>query len=185
MTDEEIIQLYWSRSDRAVAASEAAYGGYCYSVAYGVLNNAEDAEESVNDTWMAAWNAIPPTWPESLKAFFGQICRRLSITRLRRERRLKRGGGEADLVLDELKGCMPSGCDPQKSLEAKELGMAVNRFLAGLPERERDLFLARYWYMLPVREAARRLSMGTGAAKTALHRLRKRLSEQLQKEGLL
>lgn len=185
MTDTEILQLYWQRDNRAVAETQAAYGGYCYTVAYNVLNNDQDAEESVNDTYLAAWNAIPPTWPESLKAFLGQITRRLAVSRLRRENRLKRGGGEAALAIEELAECTPDRFDTQDQLEAKELAAAINRFLEGLPERERNLFVARYWYVLTISEIGARLGMKTGAVKTALHRLRKKLMEELEKEGLV
>lgn len=183
MTDEEIVRLYWQRSDRAIAATETAYGGYCYSVAYGVLNNSEDAEESVNDTYLAAWNAIPPTWPESLKAFLGKITRRLAISRLRHENRLKRGGGEAVLAIEELAECTPSDFDTQGTVEAKELAKIINNFLESLSPREQNLFVARYWYVLPVADIAEKLDMRPGAVKTALHRLRKKLMEELRKEG--
>ena len=183
MTDTEIIQLYWQRSDRAIAATEATYGGYCYSVAYGVLNSREDAEESVNDTYLAAWNTIPPTWPESLKAFLGKLTRSQAISRLRREKRLKRGGGEAMLAIEELAECTPSGFDTQGTVEAKELAQYINKFLEGLSPREQNLFVARYWYVLPVADIAERLDMRPGAVKTALHRLRKKLLDELRKEG--
>ncbi len=185
MTDEEIVALYWQRSDRAIDETARCYGGYCYTVAYALLSNQEDAEESVNDTYLAAWNAIPPTRPQSLKAFLGQITRRLALSRLRRDKRLKRGGGEAALAIEELAECIPSGFDTEKSLELKELAGAIGRFLESQDQRDRRLFTARYWYALPVERIAAGLGMRPGAVRTALHRLRRRLAEQLQKEGLL
>ena len=95
MNDAGIIALYWQRSERAIPETENAYGPYCHTVAYNLLRNAEDAEESVNDTWLAAWNAMPPERPNSLKAFLGRITRNISVTRLRRSGSQKRGGGEA------------------------------------------------------------------------------------------
>ena len=185
MTDDGIIRLYWQRSDQAIAETDAVYGGYCYSVAYRVLNSDQDAEESVNDTYLAVWNAIPPTWPENLKAFLGQITRRLAVTRLRRATRLKRGGGEAVFAIEELAECTPDGFDVEGKVEAKELAKAIEKFLDSLPERERHMFVARYWHVLPVSEIACRLGMKQGAVKTALHRQRKKLMEELKKEGLV
>ena len=94
MNDAGIIDLYWQRSERAIPETENAYGRYCHTVAYNLLRNAEDAEESVNDTWLAAWNAMPPERPNSLKAFLGRITRNISVTRLRRSGSQKRGGRE-------------------------------------------------------------------------------------------
>ena len=94
MNDAGIIDLYWQRSERAIPETENAYGPYCHTVAYNLLRNAEDAEESVNDTWLAAWNAMPPERPNSLKAFLGRITRNISVTRLRRSGSQKRGGGD-------------------------------------------------------------------------------------------
>ena len=101
MNDAGIIDLYWQRAERAIPETENAYGPYCHTVAYNLLRNAEDAEESVNDTWLAAWNAMPPERPNSLKAFLGRITRNISVTRLRRSGSQKRGGGEASLAIDE------------------------------------------------------------------------------------
>lgn len=109
MNDAGIIDLYWQRSERAIPETENAYGPYCHTVAYNLLRNAEDAEESVNDTWLAAWNAMPPERPNSLKAFLGRITRNISVTRLRRSGSQKRGGGEASLAIDELSECLPGG----------------------------------------------------------------------------
>lgn len=97
MNDAGIIDLYWQRSERAIPETENAYGPYCHTVAYNLLRNAEDAEESVNDTWLAAWNAMPPERPNSLKAFLGRITRNISVTRLRRSGSQKRGGGKRAL----------------------------------------------------------------------------------------
>ena len=108
MNDAGIIDLYWQRSERAIPETENAYGRYCHTVAYNLLRNAEDAEESVNDTWLAAWNAMPPERPNSLKAFLGRITRNISVTRLRRSGSQKRGGGEASLAIDELSECLPA-----------------------------------------------------------------------------
>ena len=117
MTDAAIIELYFSRSEQAIAESETSYGGYCYHVANGILNDRADSEESVNDTWLAAWNAIPPTRPQSLKAYFGALTRRISVDRLRKRLADKRGKGKALIALDELAECIPSGWSMETSVE--------------------------------------------------------------------
>ena len=138
MNDAGIIDLYWQRSGRAIPETENAYGPYCHTVAYNLLRNAEDAEESVNDTWLAAWNAMPPERPNSLKAFLGRITRNISVTRLRRSGSQKRGGGEAGLAIDELSECLPggerSGADggkPRASPEHRCVPLIASRTGAG------------------------------------------------------
>ena len=121
MTDASIIELYFRRSERAINESQASYGGYCYRVADGILRDARDSEESVNDTWLAAWNAIPPTRPNCLKAYFGALTRRISVDRLRRRSAAKRGGGEALIALEELAECIPSGFSVERTIENKLL----------------------------------------------------------------
>ena len=154
MNDAGIVDLYWQRSERAIPETENAYGPYCHTVAYNLLRNAEDAEESVNDTWLAAWNAMPPERPNSLKAFLGRITRNISVTRLRRSGSQKRGGGEASLAIDELSECLPGGSDPARTAEKRELLRSIDAFLSLLPERERVIFLGRYFYALTAHGSA-------------------------------
>lgn len=113
MEDSAIVTLYWQRSEQAIAESDTKYGPYCGHIAYGLLQNSEDAQECVSDTWLAAWNAMPPHRPAVLRLFLGKLTRRLSLQRLRRQGRLKRGGGEAALALEELGDCVPLGGDAQ------------------------------------------------------------------------
>lgn len=134
MTDAAIIELYFSRSEQAIAESETSYGGYCYRVANGILNDRADSEESVNDTWLAAWNAIPPTRPQSLKAYFGALTRRISVDRLRKRLADKRGKGEALIALDELAECIPSGWSMETSVENCALIDAFNALAVRLAD---------------------------------------------------
>lgn len=184
MTDATIIELYFSRSEQAIAESETSYGDYCYRVANGILNDRADSEESVNDTWLAAWNAIPPTRPQSLKAYFGALTRRISVDRLRKRLADKRGKGEALIALDELAECIPSGWSMETSVENRALIDAFNAFLAGCPAAERNLFVARYWYGLPVEELAARFGLKKSTAVSRLRRTRIRLLKYLEKEDL-
>ena len=117
MDDASIIELYWQRSDQAVSETAAKYGKYCRIIAYNVLSNAEDAEECVNDTYMAAWNSIPPNRPPELSPFLAAICRRIAISKLRANCRSKRGGGQAETAFEELAECMASPHDVEREIE--------------------------------------------------------------------
>ena len=185
MDDEAIVALYFDRNPAALLHTQEKYGHYCHSVAYHILHSFEDAQECVNDTWLRAWNAIPPTRPKALSPFLGRITRNLSLQRWRAAHAQKRGGGEAALVFEELSACIPAAGDPEQALAAQELEAAVRAFLADLRKAEREVFLARYWFFAPVREIATRFGYSEGKVKTMLHRTRKKLREHLEKEGLL
>ncbi len=184
MTDASIISLYFARSEQAIAESESAYGGYCYRVADGILNDRSDSEESVNDTWLAAWTSIPPTRPNCLKTFFGALTRHISIDRLRKRMAEKRCRGEALIALDELSECIPSTWSIEKAIEDRELVRAFDSFLAQLPEAERNLFVARYWYGLSVAELSAKFDLRRNTVLSKLRRTRLRLLSYLEKEEL-
>jgi RNA polymerase sigma-70 factor (ECF subfamily) len=183
MEDREIIQLYWERNEQAIRESEHKYGLYCRSIACSILPSPQDAEETVSDTWLRAWNAMPPQKPGRLSAFLGRITRNLAFDRWRRQNAEKRGGGELSLVLEELAECVSGGGNAEDALEMRELGRALNGFIAALPRDKRVLFLGRYWYALPVNELAKRCGMTEGAAAAALRRLRIKLRKQLEEGG--
>lgn len=185
MTDQDIVNLYWQRSDRAIPETDRAYGSYCHMVAYNLLRNPEDAEESVNDTWLAAWNAMPPERPQQLKAYLGKMTRNIAVTRLRKRGSLKRGGGAASLALEELSECLPAGFDLERMVEARELCRRIEAFLEQLGERERVIFVGRYFYVLTVEEIADRLHMKPATVKTILYRTRAKLLKELEKEEML
>lgn len=185
MDDQQIIDLYWDRSERAISETDAKFGKYCYSIAYNILTNHEDAEESVSDTYMAAWKAMPPRRPSILATFLGKITRHLSIDRWRSRNRYKRGGGEIVLALEELEDCVPSDETVEKSFERKQLAVSFNRFLETLPETERWVFLCRYWYMDSIADIADYFGFSTSKVTSMLHRTRKKLRDALEKEGLL
>ena len=166
MEDSAIVTLYWQRSEQAIAESDTKYGPYCGHIAYGLLQNSEDTQECVSDTWLAAWNAMPPHRPAVLRLFLGKLTRRLSLQRLRRQGRLKRGGGEAALAL-----------------EGRELTRLLNRFLSGLPAAQRQVFLARYWYGAAVKDVARQFGYSESKVKSMLYRTREKLRLTLEKEG--
>lgn len=183
MDDARIVDLYWARSERAIAETSDKYGKYCYAIAYNILLNAEDAEESVNDTYMDAWNTMPPHRPSILSTFLGKISRQRAIDRWRGKKAGKRGGGEITLVLDELNDCIASDHDVEKTVELGELSNAINHFLQGLPETERNVFVSRYWFLSPVKEIADCFGIGQSKTKTMLFRTRRKLQTYLEREG--
>ena len=185
MDDEKIVELYWNRSETAITETAGKYGRYCYSIAYNILTNREDAEESVSDTYLAAWNAIPPRRPSILGTFLGKITRHLAIDRWRARNRLKRGGGEMILALEELEDCVESGETVEQALERKEMAALFNRFLETLPETERRVFLCRYWYLDSIADIAGYFGFSSSKVTSMLHRIRGKLRRELEKEGLL
>ena len=185
MDDNTIIDLYWNRSEEAITQTDAKYGRYCYHIAYNILTNQEDAEESVSDTYMAAWNHIPPTRPNVLSTFLGRITRNLSISRWRSNGAQRRGGGETALAFDELQQCVSGKQSIESDLIAKEILQVLNRFLKDLPRENRIVFMRRYWYLEPIANIAANCGFSQGKVKTMLCRDRKKLKQMLTKEGYL
>ena len=185
MDDQEIIDLFWARSEAAISAAEEKYGKHCYSIAYQILGDHEDAMECVNDTYLRAWNSIPPEHPESLAAFLGRITRNLSLNRYKQKHAKKRGESETDLALEELEQCMSfaSGQDPAEALELQALTDAINDFLSHQSERNRNIFVQRYWLLRPIREIASFYGISESVIKITLFRMRKKLAKLLQEEG--
>jgi len=185
MDDQLIVDLYWQRSEEAICATAAKYGRYCYAIAYQILANREDAEESVSDTYLDAWNAMPPHRPGILSTFLGKITRRISVDRWRSRTAGKRGGGEIALTLEELAGCTAGTGDVETEIAQKELVKAINRFLDTLPRTERRVFLSRYWYMESIEQIARAFSFSQSKVTSMLHRTRKKLRMTLEREGFV
>lgn len=184
MDDKAIIDLYWTRSENAISETAAKYGGYCYTIAYNILSNREDSEESVNDTYLAAWNTMPPRHPSVLAAFLGKMTRYISLDHWKKRSRLKRGGGETELCLEELEGCISGTESIENEMIRKETLASVNKFLDTLPETERKVFLCRYWYLDPVADIAQRFGFTESKTASMLHRTRGKLQKHLTKEGL-
>ena len=184
MDDSKIIDLYWARSQQAIIESEKKYGAYCRTVARNILDRAEDAEECVNDTWLRAWNAMPPQRPTVLQAFFGKLTRNLSLDRWRRDRAQKRGGCQVELALDELEDCLCARDRVDESVDAQTTADLISAFVHSLPRQDRVLFVRRYWYLDDIQTLAKTMSMGQGQVKSRLHRIRQRLKTELEKEGV-
>ena len=184
MEDDAIVTLYWQRNEEALRASAVKYGSRLRGLAQRILADAHDAEECENDTYLAAWNAIPPHEPRSyLFAFLARITRHLSLDRCRSRDREKRGGGRVDALTEELIQCLPGGERPEEALDLQALGETISAFLQAQPEEKRNLFLRRYWYCDAISDIARRYGLSESKVKSSLSRSRKALGEQLRREG--
>lgn len=185
MEDSRIVDLYWARSERAITETDAKYGSYCRSIARNILLNTEDAEECVNDTYLGAWNSIPPHRPSVLSTFLGKITRRIALNRRNAQHAQKRGGGETALALEELSEVVAAPGGVEAELEVKELSRAINGFLSDLPATERDVFVCRYWYLASIPEISRRFHFSQSKTRSMLFRTREKLSRYLREEALV
>ena len=183
MEDSEIIALYFARDESALRETEDKYGDYCLAIARRILESREDAEECVNDTWLRAWNTIPPQKPDKLRPFLAKITRNLAFDRYRTRHAAKRGGGELSLVLEELEQCLPAAASAEQAAEARELEHSIQTFLQQLPSLPRSVFLRRYFYAEPVQHIAQRFSLKDGSVSMMLSRTRRKLKFFLQQEG--
>ena len=184
MEDSKIVALYHARSESAIAETAKKYGAFCLRVALNLLGIREDADECVNDTYMAAWTRMPPELPASLRAFLGRITRNIAINTLRDARRQKRGGGEAELALDELAVCLESGDSPERTVEDAEIAACIDRWLDALPREQRVAFVRRYWYLDSIQTLASRMGWTTAKTASLLMRLRASLRKALISEGI-
>ena len=180
MEDRDIISLYFARNEDAIKESSDKYGKYVTGISMSILQNALDAEECVNDTWLKAWNSIPPQNPPSLKVYLGRLVRHLSIDRLRTNTRQKRNR-EYEVALDELADCALPEETPEADVTA--LTAALDEFLDSLEPTDRKLFVGRYWHLYPVSRLAQAYGLTTNNTSVRLHRMRERLREHLTERG--
>lgn len=185
MEDSRIVELYWQKNTDAIKETDRKYGAYCFTVANNILHNKEDSEECVNDTYLRAWNAIPPQKPKKLRMFLAKITRNLSINRFHARSAEKRGGCEIILVLDELAECIADETDVASEYEAKVLGQCIRNFVRKLPDREGNIFVRRYFFSEPVVQIAEKYGLTENNVHVILSRTRAKLKNKLQKEGIL
>lgn len=183
MEDSQILELYHLRSEQAIQETAVKYGSYCRSIAVNILANNQDAEECVNDTWLSAWNAIPPKCPSVFSAFLGRITRNLSIDRWRKTQAFKRGGSAVQLALEELGECVSGEESVESAAIRREVLASIQRFLGQLSPVERNVFLCRYWYLDTSEEIAEKSGFTPTKVRSMLHRIRGRLEKHLEKEG--
>lgn len=185
MEDRDIIELYRTRSERAIEETAKKYGAYGYSIAYRILASRQDSEECVNDGYLRLWDSIPPKAPENLATYFGKIVRNLALNRYEKLRAQKRGAGEAALVLEEVEPFASTQAEPEDAVYKIAFTDTINQFLASLSRENRVIFVKRYWYVQSVREIAADCSMSESKVKTSLFRSRKKLKKMMERDGLL
>lgn len=183
MEDRRIVQLYWDRDQNAIAFTAKKYGGYCTSIAMNILANNEDAEECVNDTYLNAWNSMPPHKPGVLSTFLGKITRNLSLNRYRQNHAVKRGGYNVPEVLDELSDCVSDTDTVEQEIDRRELINTINDFLASLSREKCNIFVCRYWYFDSISDIAKRFKMTENNVYVTLSRLRNQLHNYLTERG--
>lgn len=183
MTDSEIVALYWERNENAITLTKEKYGRFCTRIAINILGTPEDAGECVNDTYLKAWQSMPPHKPEILSAFLAKITRALSISRLRRITALKRSS-KVSVSFDELNDCLPAKGEVYEKMEAEELKVIIEAFLNSQKDMVRNIFICRYFYGDSIADISLRFHCTQSKVKTTLHRTRVKLKEYLIKEGV-
>lgn len=184
MDDKQIIRLLWQRDEKALGIVSAQYGSYCRSIAQNILRNDSDTEECINDAFLRLWNTIPPEKPGNLKLYLARILRNLALDRYRANTAAKRNSAMEE-VLDELEDVLPGSGTPEDTYMAKELSKAINRFASALPQRERDLFVRRYFFTDDISTIARKYRMTAHNVTVTLSRVRQKLRQHLIQEGFL
>lgn len=185
MDDNQIINLYFERSEKAIAETAGKYGRYCHHIAFSILQNNEDSEECVNDTYLHAWNSIPPKTPNRLQTFLGKITRNLSLNKYEKLTAKKRGSGQIPLILDELLECIPANEFEEHITESMVIKQVINSFLENLSADARKIFVRRYWYMSSVKEIAKEYGITESKVTVTLFRTREKLKIALKEEGIV
>lgn len=183
MEDSEIVKLFKERSEAAIAKAMEKYKSYCMKIAVNILSSREDAEECVNDAFYKAWGMIPPHEPEMLSSFLGKITRNLAINRFRQRNTEKRGGGDTPLAFEEMSELISDSSGIENEAEQRELLSEVDRFLKKLPERNRNIFICRYWYCDSISDLAHEFELSESNVSAILSRTRKKLKDHLKKRG--
>ena len=184
LSDEQIIDLYFAREERAIVETDKKYCQYLHTVAYSILANEQDTEECLQDTYLRVWNAIPPERPNIFHAFLAKITRNLSLNRLKTVKRQKRAPSEANISLNELGECVPTEDDLARQMQSAAIARAINRYLDSVSDRRMYVFVSRYFYALTIPQIAKRLSCSISSVNRELAEIRRELRIELQKEGI-
>lgn len=184
MEDSAIIELYWQRSETAIAHTAEKYGAYCGSISMNIVSSKEDAMECVNDTYLHTWNAIPPNRPSVFRTWLGRICRNLSLDRYKRQGTKKRGGDAVTVLFGELELCVPGSWSVERHLEEAEVAAVISAFLWQSSKTNRIIFVRRYYYGDSIGGISERLGMGESRVKSSLQRTRRKLLACLEREGV-
>lgn len=186
MEDTKIIDLFWERDERAIQETEIAYGRYCRTIAFNILGDEEDVQECLNDTWLGAWNSIPPARPACLSAFLAKITRNLAISKYRAKYAKKRTGDRLSESLDELGECIPvSNDNVSQAIDRRILAEAINGYLDTCSEKQRKIFVRRFFYFDSIAEISQMYGIGQSDVKVTLMRMRRSLQKILEEEELM
>ena len=183
LPDAEIVELYWQRDERAIRETDRKYQAFLLSVAYNILRDGYDCEECLNDTYLGAWNAMPPARPTVLQAFLATIMRRTAIDRYKAKKRQKRVDSELTVALSEVEELLTDGSDPAAELDARELGRVISAYIRSLPKRRRYVFMSRYYMARPIGEIAKLLGCSESTVNKEIAAIKRGLKEALEKEG--
>ena len=183
MEDSKIIELYFSRNESAIFETSEKYSPYCSVIAKNILHNALDEEECLSDTWLCAWNNIPPTIPNCFRVFLGKITRNISLNLFRKNNTAKRKA--VFEPIDELSEIVAASGTVEEEIDAKSLAEYLDKFIRNLTEEKRYVFIRRYWYGESLSDIAEKAKISETRVKNILSRLRKKLREELEKEGFL
>lgn len=185
LEDAQIIELYFNRSENAIAETKRKYEDYLVAISENILWNRQDVEECVSDAYIHAWNSIPPQNPLSLRAFIGSIVRNLSLDCYKKRHTKKRFGNQTSLLLSELEDCIPSQVTVEHEFDDSEIAKSITRFLLSQGEQNRALFVRRYWYCESIKQLSKRFGLSESSVKSALFRIRNALKDYLTEEGVL
>lgn len=183
MEDKAIIELYFARNEKVISETDIKYGKYCSTIANNILNNREDTDECVNDTYMQTWNSLPPQRPSILKAFLGKITRNLALNLYKKQHTKKRYDG-IEASIDELEECIANDFNLEEIIEINELTSIINDYLATLKDIKRKILVERYWYISSVKEIAEKHNLSESNVKMTLARSREELKVFLEKRGV-
>lgn len=184
MKDIDIIKLYFARSEKAISITAEKYGRYLMRIAENILFSSQDCEECVSDTYLKAWNSIPPATPENLPTYLGKITRNNAINRYNMNTAQKRGKGNVDVIFSELESCIPSEFSVDYVVDEKHLIYLIEDFLKSQNKMKRIIFIRRYWYCEPISSIANDFSISENKVTSILYRMRLKLKEKLEKEGI-
>lgn len=184
MRDTEIVDLYWERNESAIDQTRMRYEGYCDEISWRILENREDVQECLNDTWLQTWNSIPSNRPLSLKSYVGRITRNLSLNRFKKETRKKRGGNETEAVYEELAEFLGQEDTVARNLEKRQFLDFLTDYLNSVSKRDREIFVLRFWYLETPKEIANTFGVSEKEIYNRLYLLRRRFQEKWKKEDM-
>lgn len=185
LSDEEIVELYWKRDEQAIKETDIKYKTFLLSVAYNIVHDTNDCEECLDDTYIGAWNSIPPSKPISLQAFLATIMRRTAIDCYKAKNRQKRVASELSVSLSEVEDFIADNSDMYCEIDAKELGRVISDFVRSLSERRMYIFMSRYYIARPITEISKLLRCSESTVNKEIAKIKHELKERLEKEGYI